>query len=97
MPLQSITLINGLSVEEAQDRPNFSKLTPLYPDERLRMETTPNRIIGRLIDIVSPIGKGQRGLIVSPPKAGQDDHAAEHRQCDRCEQSRGAPHGRARR
>ena len=71
MPLQSITLINGLSVEEAQDRPNFSKLTPLYPDERLRMETTPNRIIGRLIDIVSPIGKGQRGLIVSPPKAGK--------------------------
>ena len=71
MPLQSIFLINGLSVEEAQDRPSFSKLTPLYPDERLRMETTPNRLIGRLIDIVSPIGKGQRGLIVSPPKAGK--------------------------
>ncbi|MFT8704554.1 transcription termination factor Rho [Bifidobacterium aquikefiricola] len=71
VPLQSIDTINGMSVEEASSRPHFSKLTPLYPQERLRMETQPNKITGRLIDIVSPIGKGQRGLIVSPPKAGK--------------------------
>ncbi|PAU69759.1 transcription termination factor Rho [Bifidobacterium italicum] len=71
VPLQSIDSINGMSVEEAARRPQFSKLTPLYPNERLKMETTANRLTGRLIDIVSPIGKGQRGLIVSPPKAGK--------------------------
>ena len=71
MPLQSIDSINGMSVEEAQHRPQFSKLTPLYPQERLKQETTPNKLTGRLIDIVAPIGKGQRGLIVSPPKAGK--------------------------
>ncbi|KFI71801.1 transcription termination factor Rho [Bifidobacterium minimum] len=71
VPLQSIDTINGMSVEDASRRPQFSKLTPLYPQERLKQETTPNRITGRLIDIVSPIGKGQRGLIVSPPKAGK--------------------------
>ena len=60
-----------MSVEEAQHRPQFSKLTPLYPQERLKQETTPNKLTGRLIDIVAPIGKGQRGLIVSPPKAGK--------------------------
>ncbi|MBW3087523.1 transcription termination factor Rho [Bifidobacterium sp. 82T24] len=71
VPLQSIEKINGMSVEEAQQRPHFNKLTPLYPQERLRMETQPNKLTGRLIDIVAPIGKGQRGLIVSPPKAGK--------------------------
>ncbi len=71
VPLQSIETINGMDVEEAAHRKQFSKLTPLYPQERLSMETTPNRITGRLIDIVAPIGKGQRGLIVSPPKAGK--------------------------
>lgn len=71
VPLQSIDSINGMSVEEAQNRPNFNKLTPLYPNERLKQETTSNRITGRLIDMVAPIGKGQRGLIVSPPKAGK--------------------------
>ncbi len=71
VPLQSIDSINGMSVEQAQNRPNFNKLTPLYPNERLKQETTQNGITGRLIDIVAPIGKGQRGLIVSPPKAGK--------------------------
>ncbi|BDR53710.1 transcription termination factor Rho [Bombiscardovia nodaiensis] len=71
MPLQSIETINGMNVEDAVERPHFNKLTPLYPQERMRMETTPNQITGRLIDIVAPIGKGQRGLIVSPPKAGK--------------------------
>lgn len=71
VPLQSIETINGMSLDDARQRPNFGKLTPLYPQERLRMETEPSKITGRLIDIVSPIGKGQRGLIVSPPKAGK--------------------------
>lgn len=71
VPLQSIDSINGMTVEEAANRPQFNKLTPLYPQERLKQETTPNKLTGRLIDIVAPIGKGQRGLIVSPPKAGK--------------------------
>ena len=71
VPLQSIDSINGMSVEEARNRPQFAKLTPLYPQERLKQETTANKITGRIMDIVSPIGKGQRGLIVSPPKAGK--------------------------
>lgn len=71
VPLQSIDSINGMSVEEAANRPQFSKLTPLYPQERLKQETTANKLTGRIMDIVSPIGKGQRGLIVSPPKAGK--------------------------
>ncbi len=71
VPLQSINSINGMSVEEAQSRPQFAKLTPLYPHERLKQETTANRMLGRVIDLVAPIGKGQRGLIVSPPKAGK--------------------------
>ena len=57
--------------EAAKDRAEFSKLTPLYPQERLRLETEPTNLTGRVIDIVAPIGKGQRGLIVSPPKAGK--------------------------
>lgn len=71
VPLQTVNSINGMSVEEAQNRPQFAKLTPLYPNERLRQETTANRMLGRVIDLVAPIGKGQRGLIVSPPKAGK--------------------------
>ena len=71
VPLQSIDSINGMTVEVAQNRPQFNKLTPLYPQERLKQETAPGKLTGRLIDIVAPIGKGQRGLIVSPPKAGK--------------------------
>jgi len=58
-------------VEAAKDRPEFSKLTPLYPQDRLRLETSPQNLTTRVIDLVAPIGKGQRGLIVSPPKAGK--------------------------
>ena len=71
VPIRTITSINGMSVEDAAKRPQFEKLTPIYPSERLKMETSQNKLIGRMIDIVSPIGKGQRGLIVSPPKAGK--------------------------
>ena len=70
-PLVRIDAINADAPEKAKDRPEFQKLTPLYPQERFRLETTPLNMTGRIIDLVSPIGKGQRGLIVSPPKAGK--------------------------
>ena len=70
-PLVRIDTINGTDPEQARQRPDFSKLTPLYPQERLRLETEPGNLTTRVIDLVSPIGKGQRGLIVSPPKAGK--------------------------
>ncbi|MEY4391072.1 MAG: hypothetical protein RLZZ400_815 [Actinomycetota bacterium] len=63
--------INGQAIEQAQSRVEFGKLTPLYPQSRLRLETEANKLSTRIIDLVSPIGKGQRGLIVSPPKAGK--------------------------
>ena len=63
--------INGQTVEEAAARVEFQKLTPLYPTERLRLETEPGKLTQRIIDLVAPIGKGQRGLIVAPPKAGK--------------------------
>lgn len=69
--LVQVEAINGQTVEEAANRRVFSKLTPLYPKERLRLETTPKKLGTRVVDLVSPIGKGQRGLIVSPPKAGK--------------------------
>ena len=70
-PLVRLDSINGGSVEDAKKRPEFSKLTPLYPNQRLRLETTPERLTTRVIDLIMPIGKGQRALIVSPPKAGK--------------------------
>ena len=63
--------VNGASPEGGRGRAEFNKLTPLYPQERLRLETEPNQLTSRIIDLVSPIGKGQRGLIVAPPKAGK--------------------------
>jgi transcription termination factor Rho len=69
--LVRIDAVNGSGPEEARNRPEFNKLTPLYPQERLRLETDTSQISTRIIDLVAPIGKGQRGLIVSPPKAGK--------------------------
>ena len=66
-----IESINGLTLEQNTTRVEFGKLTPLYPQTRLRLETEPNKLSTRIIDLVAPIGKGQRGLIVSPPKAGK--------------------------
>ncbi len=66
-----IDSINGLPFDESAERVEFGKLTPLYPQERLRLETDSAKLSTRIIDLVSPIGKGQRGLIVSPPKAGK--------------------------
>jgi transcription termination factor Rho len=70
-PLVRLDTINGGPVDDARKRPEFGKLTPLYPNQRLRLETTPDRITTRVIDLIMPIGKGQRALIVSPPKAGK--------------------------
>ncbi len=69
--LVRLDTINGVTPDEARNRVEFSKLVPLYPQERLRLETEPNVLTTRVIDLISPIGKGQRGLIVSPPKAGK--------------------------
>ncbi|QPK79993.1 transcription termination factor Rho [Corynebacterium lizhenjunii] len=69
--LLHVDSVNGLTPAEARDRPAFSKLTPLYPNQRLRLETEQKNLTTRVIDLVMPIGKGQRALIVSPPKAGK--------------------------
>ena len=70
-PLVKVDSVNGYDLETIKSRPEFSKLTPLYPQERLKLETTSTNLTTRVIDLVAPIGKGQRGLIVSPPKAGK--------------------------
>lgn len=69
--LVKVDSVNGQTTEESAARVEFQKLTPLYPAERLRMETEPTKLTQRIIDLIAPIGKGQRGLIVSPPKAGK--------------------------
>ncbi|WP_244093642.1 MULTISPECIES: transcription termination factor Rho [unclassified Microbacterium] len=69
--LVKVDSINGLSIDDAATRVEFGKLTPLYPQERLRLETAPEKLTQRIIDLVAPVGKGQRGLIVAPPKAGK--------------------------
>ncbi|WP_241157093.1 transcription termination factor Rho [Adlercreutzia sp. ZJ304] len=69
--IQKVLTINGIPIEEIERRPKFSELTPVFPDERLLMEHGKNTITARVIDLAAPIGKGQRGLIVSPPKAGK--------------------------
>jgi transcription termination factor Rho len=70
-PLVRLDSVNGGPVEDAKKRPDFGKLTPLYPNQRLRLETSSEKLTTRVIDLVMPIGKGQRALIVSPPKAGK--------------------------
>ena len=69
--LVRVDSVNGMTIEQAQARREFGKLTPVYPSEQLRMETSPKAFTPRVIDLVAPVGKGQRGLIVSPPKAGK--------------------------
>jgi len=70
-PLVRLDSVNGGPVEDARNRPEFQKLTPLYPNQRLRLETKSELLTTRVIDLIMPIGKGQRALIVSPPKAGK--------------------------
>lgn len=69
--LVRLDTINGMDPEGAKERVDFTKLVPLYPQDRLRLETAPSVLTTRVIDLIAPIGKGQRGLIVSPPKAGK--------------------------
>ena len=69
--LLKVEAVNGLDPEEAKRRPIFEKLTPIFPNEQIILETRPNVISTRMIDMLGPIGRGQRGLIVSPPKAGK--------------------------
>ncbi|ASY24184.1 MAG: hypothetical protein RL237_337 [Actinomycetota bacterium] len=69
--LVKVETVNGNEPDTTKERVEFSKLVPLYPQDRLRLETEPNVLTTRIIDLISPIGKGQRGLIVSPPKAGK--------------------------
>ena len=69
--LLQIESVNGVDPETAKQRPSFEKLTPLFPHERFRLETAPNAVTERIMDMVAPIGKGQRGMVVSPPKAGK--------------------------
>jgi transcription termination factor Rho len=69
--LTQVDLVNGLDPQQAAQRPHFAELTPLHPQQRLRLETPGGSPTGRIIDLVTPIGKGQRGLIVAPPKAGK--------------------------
>lgn len=69
--INTVTTVNDVPVDEIESRPKFSELTPIYPDERLIMEHGKDTITARVVDLVAPIGKGQRGLIVSPPKAGK--------------------------
>jgi transcription termination factor Rho len=69
--LLQIDTVNGVDPETAKARPVFEKLTPLFPHDRFRLETGPADVTGRIIDMISPIGKGQRGMVVSPPKAGK--------------------------
>jgi transcription termination factor Rho len=68
--LVRLAKVNGLDPEQSRTRPDFAKLVPLYPQERLRLESDPANMTTRIIDLIAPIGKGQRGLIVAPPKAG---------------------------
>jgi transcription termination factor Rho len=69
--LLRVEAVNGLDPEAAKARPDFDKLTPIFPNQQFKLETKPNIIATRLLDMLAPIGKGQRGLIVSPPKAGK--------------------------
>ncbi|MDI6907499.1 MAG: transcription termination factor Rho [Thermoanaerobacterales bacterium] len=71
LALLRVEQVNGADPETAANRMHFDALTPLYPQQRIRLETTPNRVATRIIDLISPIGKGQRGMIVAPPKAGK--------------------------
>ena len=70
-PMVRVDTVNGMTIDDAKKRVEFGNLTPLYPTERLRLEGQASGLTGRVIDLVAPIGKGQRGLIVSPPKAGK--------------------------
>ncbi|WP_239460200.1 transcription termination factor Rho [Nocardioides daejeonensis] len=70
-PMVRVDLVNGADPEGAEERPEFAELTPVHPSQRLRMETAPGDVVGRVVDLLAPVGKGQRGLIVAPPGSGR--------------------------
>ncbi len=70
-PMVRVDSVNGTESENVRSRPEFAELTPVSPTERLRLETTPDELVGRAVDLVAPMGKGQRGLVLSPPRAGK--------------------------
>jgi len=80
--LLRVESINGMDPEDAKDRPRFNDLTPIFPEERFDLETDRFTLATRLINLVAPIGKGQRGLIVSPPEGRENDGIKTNRQCD---------------
>lgn len=80
--LLRVESINGMDPEDAKDRPRFNDLTPIFPEERFDLETDRFTLATRLINLVAPIGKGQRGLIVSPPEGRENDSIKTNRQCD---------------
>ena len=92
--LVRVDSVNGMTIEQAQARREFGKLTPVYPSEQLRMETSPKAYTPRVIDLVAPVGKGQRGLIVSPPKAGKTMVIQQMAKAIELNNPEGAPHGR---
>jgi transcription termination factor Rho len=96
-PLVRVDTVAGMAPEAARDRPDFAKLTPLYPQERLRLETEPAGVTTRIIDLVAPIGKGSARADRVPAEGRQDDGAAGTRQRDHPEQPRVPPDGLARR
>jgi len=70
-PMVKIESVNGQEPDASRHRPDFARLTPLYPSERLRLETGPSDLVGRVVDLLAPVGKGQRGLVVAPPGSGR--------------------------
>ena len=70
-PMVKIESVNGQDPDASRHRPDFTRLTPLYPSERLRLETGPTDVVGRVVDLLAPVGKGQRGMIVAPPGSGR--------------------------
>ena len=97
LALLKVESVNGDDPEKAKDRVPFDNLRPQYPDERLRLETADGDLSMRVMDLMAPIGKGQRGIIVSPPRAGKDDPPPQDGERDRGESSGGDDHRAAHR
>ena len=79
--LVKVESVNGLDPEESRHRIKFEDLTPIFPEERINLETKHNILSNRMIDLIAPIGRGQRAMIVSPPKSRQDHHSQGYCQC----------------
>jgi transcription termination factor Rho len=91
--LLRVEKVNGVDPDTARGRPNFDELIPIYPNERIVLETDQKNLPARFIDLIAPIGKGQRGLIVAPAQGRQNDPAQDHRQLDHHEPPRNSVDG----